>query len=488
MTSMTAVTIAWIALTLFIGFTIYLVPKVDRYLSIVVALASLAYGLGIIFYNVSDNLQLLDRFGVTLAIDSLSGYFILTNALVTAAVVLYCWQTDKTAFFYTQLVILHGSVNSVFLCADFISLYVALEVISIAVFLIIAYPRSDRSIWVALRYLFISNTAMLFYTIGAVLVYQSSHSFAFASLSQAPTEAIALIFLGLLTKGGIFISGMWLPLTHSESETPVSALLSGSVIKTGVFPMVRLALTIEEIQPIVGIFAVGTALLGVGYAIFEQDTKRMLAWSTISQLGFVMLSPATAGFYALTHGVAKASLFSIAGNLPSRNFRELQQTRIPTPVWIALSIAALSVAGCPLLAGFGAKILALKQLDYWQAIGANLAAIGTAIVCAKLIFLPHGNPENPEKAKPVKLGLWLAVVPLLSVLLLANGFYLPAYTAANLLKASVSIGIGWLIYFVIYCSLARRFTFKLPRMFEQFDHLIGIMSLMLVLLFWMVLE
>lgn len=485
---MTVVTIAWIALTLFIGFTIYLVPKVDRYLSLVVALASLAYGLLRIIDGSSINLQLLDNFGVSLAIDSLSGYFILTNALVTTAVILYCWQTGKTAFFYTQLVILHGSVNSVFICADFISLYVALEVISIAVFLIIAYPRTDRSIWVALRYLFISNTAMLFYTIGAVLVYQANHSFAFAGLSKAPTEAIALIFVGLLTKGGIFISGLWLPLTHSESDTPVSALLSGSVIKAGVFPMVRCALMVEEIKPIVAIFGVGTALLGVSYAIFEQDTKRMLAWSTISQLGFVMVSPATAGFYALTHGVAKASLFSIAGNLPSRNFRELQQTRIATPVWIALSIAALSVSGFPLLAGFGAKVLALKQLDSWQAIATNVAAVGTALVCAKLIFLPHGNPENGEKAKPVKLGLWLAIVPLLVVLILANGFYLPAYTTANLIKASLSIGIGWLIYFLIYSPIVRRFTFKLPRMLEQFDHLIGIMSLMLVLLFWMALE
>lgn len=97
---------------------------------------------------------------------------------------------------------MHGSVNAAFVCSDFLSLYVALEVISIAAFLLIAYPRTDRSIWVALRYLFISNTAMLFYLVGAVLVYQAHHSFAFAGLRGAPPEALALIFLGLLTKGG----------------------------------------------------------------------------------------------------------------------------------------------------------------------------------------------------------------------------------------------------------------------------------------------
>ena len=131
--------------------------------------------------------------------------------------------------------ILHGCVNAVFVCADLISLYVALEVIGIAVFLLIAYPRTDRSIWIALRYLFVSNTAMLFYLLGAALVYQHSRSFAFTALQTAPMDAIALLFVGLLTKGGIFISGLWLPLTHSESETPVSALLSGVVVKSGIF-------------------------------------------------------------------------------------------------------------------------------------------------------------------------------------------------------------------------------------------------------------
>jgi multicomponent Na+:H+ antiporter subunit D len=192
---------------------------------------------------------------------------------------------------------------------------VALEVSGIAAFLLIAYPRTNRSIWVALRYLFISNTAMLFYLVGAVLAYQTNHSFSFASLRGAPPEALALIFLGLLVKGGIFVSGLWLPLTHSESETPVSALLSGVVVKAGVYPLVRCALMLEEIDPIVRIFGVGTALLGVGYAVFEKDTKRMLAFHTISQLGFILAAPAVGGFYALTHGPGQIGTFPDCGCL-----------------------------------------------------------------------------------------------------------------------------------------------------------------------------
>lgn len=472
--------IAWIALPFLAGFSIYLFPRADRYLALAVTLISLGYGLQQLF-TPPQTFELLDHFGVTLAVDPLSAYFILTNALVTTAVILYCWGSGRTAFFYTQMIILHGSVNAVFICADFISLYVALEVISVAAFLLIAYPRTERSIWVGLRYLFVSNTAMLFYLVGAVLVYQSSRSFAFAGLQGAPTEATALIFLGLLTKGGVFVSGLWLPLTHSEAESPVSALLSGAVVKAGVFPLVRCALIVEEVAPLLGLFGIGTALLGVSYAIFEKDTKRMLALSTISQMGFVLAAPAAAGFYALTHGLAKASLFLIAGNLPSRSFQELRQTPIRLPVWIVLVIASLAVSGFPLLAGFGAKVLTLKQLVSWQATAMNIAALGTAIAFSKFIFLPYSTqPALAEKRN--KSGFWLSIILLLGGLAAANSFYYEGYTVPNLVKSLITIGGGWLAYLLI----VQRFTLKLSRAPEQFEHLIGVMSLVLTLLFWMV--
>jgi len=206
---MTNLTIAWIAMPFLLGFISYLLPKLDRYLSLVVAISSVAYGL-FLFTGPSLTLQLIDSFGVTLMVDRLTSFFVLANALVTAAVIIYCWQSDKSTFFYMQAIILHGSINAAFASTDFISLYVSLEVISIASFLLIAYPRSDRTIWVGLRYLFTSNVAMLFYLVGAVLVYQANSSFAFEGLQGSPPEALALIFLGLLVKGGIFVLGLWL--------------------------------------------------------------------------------------------------------------------------------------------------------------------------------------------------------------------------------------------------------------------------------------
>jgi len=474
---MTQITILWIALSFFTGFVSYLVPKLSRWLTLSIALSSGVYA-GLLFLDPSPvTVELLDSFGVTLIADQLSRFFILTNAIVTLAVIFYCWQSEKSAFFFVQLVILHGSVNATFISADLISLYVALEVISIASFLLISYPRSDRAIWVGLRYLFVSNTAMLFYLVGTVLVYEVHHSFRFAALQEAPPDAIALIFLGLLVKGGIFFSGLWLPLTHSESESPVSAMLSGVVVKAGVFPLVRFALMIEELDPIVRFFGVGTALLGVAYAVFEKDTKRMLAFHTISQLGFVLAAPAVGGFYALTHGLVKSALFLIAGNLPSRNFKQLQHQPIRTEIWIALVIASFSISGFPLLSGFGAKVLTSKNLLPWQVIGMNLAALGTAISFAKFIFLPH---ETGAEKSTSKRGFWFAMIILLGGLVAANVFYYEAYTLNNVIKPLATILLGWLAYLFIF----KKTTIKLPRAIEQFDHLIGVMALMLILLFW----
>ncbi|MBD2259424.1 cation:proton antiporter [Pseudanabaena sp. FACHB-2040] len=474
---MSTLTITWVALPFFVGFVIYLIPRLDRYLALGMALASVAYALRCFASPSPLTLQLLDNFGVTLVVDPLGSFFILTNGLVTAAALLYCWHSGKSPFFYAQMIILHGSVNAAFVCADFISLYVALEVLSIAAFLLIAYPRTNRAIWVALRYLFVSNTAMLFYLIGAVLVYQANHSFSFSGLRGAPPEALALIFLGLLVKGGVFVSGLWLPLTHSESETPVSAMLSGAVVKAGVLPMVRCAVVLEEIDPIVRFFGVGTALLGVSYAVFEKDTKRMLAFHTVSQLGFILAAPEVGGFYALTHGLVKSALFLIAGVLPSRNLKELQHQPINTAVWVALVIASFSISGFPLLSGFGAKVLTMKNLAPWQPIAMNIAALGTAISFAKFIFLP----QSWETKANVKPGFWPAVGLLIIGLFVANVVYYEAYTVANIVKPLAIIGLGWLAYFLFF----RQSTLKLPRLFEQFDHLIGVMSLMLILLFWM---
>ena len=495
------ITLMWVVFPLVVGFSVYLFPKHARVLSLSVALVSLPYGLWHTTLQNALSIKLVDSFGVNLLVDELSGYFILTNAIVTTAVILYCWQQNKESFFYTQVIILHGCVNAIFICADLISLYVALEVVGIAAFLLITYPRTNRAIWVGLRYLFVSNTAMLFYMMGAALVYQSSGSFAFVELSGAPPEAIALIFLGLLSKGGIFVSGLWLPLTHSEAETPVSAMLSGVVVKGGVFPLVRFALLVPNLGSLIQFFGVGTAVLGVSLAISEKDTKRVLACSTISQIGFILTAPAMAGFYAFAHGIAKAALFLTVGKLPSRDFATLRQTSIRLSLWILIAIASFSIAGLPLVAGFNAKVLSLKPLEGWPLVALNMVTVGSAIALSKFIFLPFYNDlrDNSQPLSSLKLEAALtttstqpalsitakwAIALLIGGLVSASALHAEDYTLVNLAKSLGKGGLGFLLYQVC----VRRLTFNFSRTPEKLEHLIGGMSLLLTLLFWMAIE
>ncbi len=468
--------ISAIALPLFSGFLIYLIPKIARILSLMTIALTGIFSVVILVNNVDLTIQLLDNFGVKLWVNSLSAYFILTNVLVTCAVLLYSYSSDKKSFFYTQVIILHGSMNAVFICADFLSVYVALEVIGISAFLLVVYPRSDRTIWVGLRYLFTSNIAMLFYLIGTILVYKSNNSFAFEGLANTTPEAVALIFLGLLTKGGIFVSGLWLPLTHAESESPVSALLSGVVVKAGIFPLLRCAILMEEFSFIISILGIATAFFGVFYALFSQDTKRILASSTISQLGWILVAPEVGGYYALAHGMAKSSLFLISGSLPSRSIQELGKRAMSTRLWLILTVGSLSMCGFPLFYGFTAKTLTLKSLGGVEELLMNIGAVGTAMVYGKFIFLPRGGTDKTSPS------LWWGLTPLIIAMFAGNILYPEAYTIPNILKGVGLSAIG----FAIHYFFMKKIHLTLPRYLEELEQIMGVMTLMIVLLFWMV--
>ena len=176
-------------------------------------------------------------------------------------------------------------------------------------------------------------------------------------------------------------------------------------------------------------------------------------------------------------------MFLIAGTLPSRSFQELREKGIGAKIGLALIIASLSISGFPLVAGFGAKVLTTKSLLDWQTIAINVATVGTAITFAKFIFL---NLKRPPKASleesKTQPGFWWAMFILLGGLIIANVVYLEAYALPNLLKSLIIIAIGWSIYFLVVSKL----VIKLPRAIEKFEHLIGGMSLVLILVFWIV--
>jgi multicomponent Na+:H+ antiporter subunit D len=175
----------------------------------------------------------------------------------------------------------------------------------------------------------------------------------------------------------------------------------------------------------------------------------------------------------------------MAGNLPSRQFKELKHTPLPFMVGVSVTVASLSISGLPLLMGFGAKAYSVDNLLPWQDWLMNIAAVGTAISFAKFIFLPW-QPFDPTltKEKAMAKGFWPAIIILLASLFLGNLFYWEAYKLSNIIKAIVTILIGWFLY----GAFIKKLAIKLPRWGEQLNDLVGMMSIILTLLIWWVVQ
>ncbi|MCF2971732.1 cation:proton antiporter [Synechococcus sp. Nb3U1] len=471
---MTELTLVWVALPFLLAFTTYLVPALTRSGAIGMAVLTVAYAVqhgGLPGTTaVPLELRLLDHFGVTLRVDANVAPMLLAHGLVTLVVALYLdRQFVGNRFVAMQLLIVHGSANAVVISADLISVYVALEVLSVGVFLLLTYGRraahqpmvGERQLWVGLRYLFMSNVAMLFYLMGTVLVYVRTGSFAMSSLATAPPTALALLVIGLLAKGAIFVPGLWLPLTYISADPVIVAVLSGFTTKAGAMALVRCSETSGVLAQWLPYLSAGSAVFGIAFALVSTTPQRLLAWSSVSQMGFVIAAPQWAGLYGLAHGLAKPLLF--IGTAVTHRWR-----------WPMLMLGAASLAGLPGGVGYAAKALSLAALAPWHEWLLTGVTVGTTCVVVRVLLAPPPQATMkithqvgwPDKAALVIWGgglLW--------------GWLPAAYSSASLFKALASLSLGILLG---WCW--ERVPQKRWRLDERLEAVIGGLSVVLVLM------
>lgn len=439
---MTELTLVWVALPFLFAFATYLMPALTRPSLVGMAALTVAYAVyqgGLPGTTAAPlELQLLDHFGVTLRIDANAAAMLLAHGLITLGVALYLDRRFVgSRFLAMQLLIVHGSANAVVISADLISVYVALEVLSIGVFLLLTYSRRaesqttagdhrDRQLWVGLRYLFMSNVAMLFYLMGAILVYVRTGSLAMSSLAMAAPTALALIAVGLLAKGAVFVAGLWLPLTYITADPVIAAVLSGFTTKAGAMALVRCSEASPVLAQGLPYLSAGSAVFGILLALMASTPQRLLAWSSVSQMGFVIAAPQWAGLYGLSHGLAKPLLF--VGTAITSRWR-----------WPMLILGAASLAGVPGSLGYAAKALSLSALDPWHEWLLVGVTIGTTCVAVRVLRSspPTAKAEiftPPAWQDKVALALWGGG--------LLWGWLPAAYDVDNLLKALLSLGAG----------------------------------------------
>lgn len=464
---------AWLLLPLLAAFTAPLLPPLARPLALLSALLSAGLGLALCAGLGPWSLELIGPQGVLLQFDATAAPFVLLNGLVVLAVLLDGWRQPLNGPFPVLLMVLLAGLNSAFVAMDLVSLYVALEVVGITAFLLMLGQRSGLQLWIGLRYLLVGNTVMVIYLLGVALLYLRSGSFRLQALADlAPADGaatsitLALLLVGLLTKGGVFVSGLWLPRTHAEAPANVSALLSGVVVAGGLGPLLRLSQAVPQLQPLLVAIGLASALLGVSYALAETDLKRLLAWSTLSQVGLVILDPAVGGVYALAHGLAKAALFLLAGRVGERNLARWRQSALPLQQALPLWLGALSIAGAPPLLGFWAKEGLSRGLS-GPASGVLLVAmVGTAAVYARLLLRPLAPASGALPLGPA----------LLALVLLASGLVLaPLPAQGSLFKAAVVLAAGACLELLL--DRARRLAavwerLTLPKL-ERLDDLLG---------------
>ncbi|NMI02089.1 hydrogen gas-evolving membrane-bound hydrogenase subunit E [Pseudonocardia acidicola] len=276
-----------------------------------------------------------------------------------------------------------GAMLGLVLADDLLTLYVFWELTSIASFLLVGQSgehRANRR--AALQALLVTVFGGLSMLLGIVLLGEAAGTYRISEIVAAPpsggtvTAALILILLGALTKSAQLPFHPWLPAAMA-APTPVSAYLhAASMVKAGVYLVARLspafAGRVEWWAPVV-VLGLGTMLLGGWRALQETDLKRLLAFGTVSQLGFLMVLLGAGGRIAaiagltmlLAHGLFKAPLFMVVGTVDkvtgTRDVRELSGLGCTLPGLAAVAaVAGLSMAGIPPLLGFVGKEAAFE--------------------------------------------------------------------------------------------------------------------------------
>lgn len=390
--------------------------------------------------------------GIAWRIDTLAAVMLATTAIVSAGVGLYASLTmertqRQSEWFWPLLLLLIAGLNALFLTRDLFNAYVTLEIISLAAVVLVTIDGTSTPIVAGMRYLLAALAGSFFYLLAVALLYASFGTLDIAMLGSTMRQgfvavlALSLATAGLFVKAAIFPLHVWLPPAHGSAPAPVSAMLSALVVKAGFYLLLRLWFEVfaplESLglaRTLLGLCGAGAVLWGSALALCQQRLKPLLAYSTVAQLGYLLLLFPLAGTAAAWQGVfilvaahatAKAAMFLSAGII----LRAYGHDRISAiggaargvPLTIfAFGLAGLSLIGLPPSGGFAAKWLLLRAAfegGNWgwslvPLVGGLLAAGYVFVVLARAFDTSSEGTGNfalvPRAAELTALGLALA--------------------------------------------------------------------------------
>lgn len=338
--------------------------------------------------------------GISWVLDGYGNLMLLLVAVVSFASTLYSvrYMERYTGAhrYYSLFLLMVTGMNGVIITGDLFNLFVFLEIASIASYALVAFGCEQDELEASFKYLVLGSIGSTLVLVGIAFVYGATGYLNMASISQAlasapasPLLTLAFVFfaVGFGIKAALVPFHPWLPDAHPSAPAPISAMLSGVLIKAlGVYALTRVLFNVIGVSPGVAVVLIAVGVLsmtvGVFLAVGQWDFKRLLAYHSISQMGYVILGIGMGGyilaaggrtevaalavlggiFHLANHAVFKSLLFLCSGSIElatgTRQLKEMGGLGERMPVTRATcTIASLSIAGVPPLNGFWSKLI-----------------------------------------------------------------------------------------------------------------------------------
>ncbi len=412
-------------------------PGIQKVLAVSVSFLLSIFSVFLLLQVWSGGIQVYEvgewgKYGIVLVADLLSsGMLVLTSCVSFLALIYsldYIEKRSLSASYYPLFSLLMAGLNGSFLTGDIFNLFVFFEILLLSSCgLVIAneqggVTKSSDKMEATFKYLVLNMLSAFVMLLAVASLYATTGTLNMADISVRLSEmsssgtlpwhvfAIALMFIVVFgNKAAIFPLHYWLPDVHPTAPSPISAMLSGVLIKVGAYGMLRVFFliftdTLYIFKPLIIYLALATIIVGATSAVAQTDVKRLLAYSSVSQIGYVFLGIgfgsvygiAAALVYLVNHAIAKSMLFLTSGGIihhaGTRDMRKMGGMVDSAPFMSLMFLTgAMSIAGLPPLGGFIAKFqlfdVGISEKYYFEIAIALLFAIFTLFYMFRAMLL-----------------------------------------------------------------------------------------------------
>ena len=412
-------------------------------------------------------------FGIEFRVDALNALILVLVAFIGVLAAIFSWPSivaeireEKHALVYAAYLVCFTGLSGVAITGDAFNMFVFLEISSIATYVLVALGagRDRRALPAAFHYLVMGTLGATFFVIGVGFLYAATGTLNMADLAQRIPSLVdnrtvqagfAFIIVGLGLKAAMFPLHQWLPNAYAYAPSFVTVFLSATATKVALYALIRFLFTIFspdfafETVSLTLIFlplAIAAMVACSFQAVFQTDVRRTLAYSSVAQVGYMLLGVAigtaaglTAGlFHLVNHALMKGGLFmAVAGIVLTYQGTKLSDFaglgRSAPWTMTAFAICGLSLIGVPLTAGFQSKVaLLFAALDrgwWWAALLIVFTSVLAVIYMGRILeTIFFRAPENPRKirreAPPIVLvPLWVLALASMWIGVNAGGVF-----------------------------------------------------------------